>query len=67
MTNVSHMSPLQQSDRHLLDRLSTAQGVTSAVEHIFLDELARREKNIHKARLEYAFALQTCLKGSTSP
>ena len=34
---------------------------------MFPNELARREKNVHKAGLDYAFALQTCLKESTSP
>lgn len=32
-----------------------------------LDELARREKNVHKAGLDYAYALQTCFKESTAP
>ena len=32
-----------------------------------LDELARRDKNVRKAGLGYAYALQTCLKESMSP
>ena len=34
---------------------------------MFPNELARREKNVHKAGLGYAYALQTCLKESMSP
>lgn len=34
---------------------------------MFLNELARRGKNVHKAGLDYVYALQTCLKESTSP
>jgi hypothetical protein len=50
-----------------VDRLFTAQDVRSAVEHTFLDELARSERNVHKAGLDYAYALQTCLEESASP
>ena len=66
-TNVSHISPLQQSIGHLVDRIFTAQDVTSVVEHTFLDELARNERNIHKAGLDYAYALQACHENSASP
>jgi hypothetical protein len=45
----------------------TAQDVTSVIEHTFLDELARSERNVHKAGLDHAYALQACLEESGSP